>query len=340
MNKKIFVFTLLLCMLSFDLFCETILVAPVVVYDKDSKRIETKENPAVFFFDVFSKRWFEGLINFSTISKSKYGEILNVLDANKACTAEKADFILYGYIQKNEVNWFGNIKLYNLSSKKVVGEYYCADGLEHYDRLLESLSNNILEGISEVTGLNHDDILEEKRRPYELRLPFSAFYWTPIDPKWNERILGIAGAELGLEFYPQQKVIIRKSKLLDVSARFDVFWNCGINQQNYYPLFLNNISICTPFINHVRFDENHSVYFGAGPGYAIQLMNIQPKYEKQQFYYQNVFFIECLTGYELHINRIVNLFSEVDFDFHLTGGDLVTIKPKLGISFTLYGGEK
>ena len=44
-----------------------------------------------------------------------------------------------------------------------------------------------------LVNIGRDEVLNEKVRPLETRLPVSAFYWTPVDPGWNAVMLGIAG---------------------------------------------------------------------------------------------------------------------------------------------------
>lgn len=340
MSKKFFSIVLCFLFFLFSLSGETILVAPVVVYDKESKRIETKEDPSVIMCREFSSRWFEGLIHFENLGRKKYGEILNILDASRVCTAENVEFMLYGYIQNNEGNWFGNIKLYDSQKKKIIKEFYCADSLEHYERFLASLAHNILEEITELTGIESDTLNKTDIRPVELTLPVSLFYWTPVDPKWNSRILGIAGTEIAAEFYPQQPLISIKEKQIDFSIRLVLFWDCGINQRKCFPLFMNNISVYSSAVIHVHFDKQHSVYAGAGPGYALELIKIEPKYEDPKLYYQNAFYVECLSGYEFCFNDKLNFFAENALAFYMTGGQLVTIKQKLGVSFHIFGGSK
>ena len=58
MSKKIFLIMIFLIS-SLYLFAETIFVAPMIIYDKDSNIIEQTKNPSEEIFERISMYWFE-----------------------------------------------------------------------------------------------------------------------------------------------------------------------------------------------------------------------------------------------------------------------------------------
>ena len=335
MNKKVICLTALLFSLVIASASE-IKIAPLAVYDGDGNKTEAPYNPSKAIHDELEKRWFGGLINFSHISESKYGIPVTIIDAHKICTSESADYLIYGYLKKNESSWLCEVKLYDASGKKIIKEFFAGDSIDHYDRLINVLCQNILFGIEEITGLNKDELRQKKTRPMELRIPVSLFYWSPVDSDWGDKILGIGGVNAGLELYPPQPVIVSNGKLMDFSTRFNLSWNIGINKKNTYPLVINTMAISLPVLLHVHFNERHSLYGGFGLAYNIELMSIKPKYENEKFLYQNVFSFETIAGYEFDINDKARLFAEMAFDFHLLGDGFVSVKPCLGASFKYF----
>ena len=335
MNKRAICFTALLFSLVIVSASE-IKIAPLAVYDGDGNKTEAPYNPSKAIHDELEKRWFGGLINFSHISESKYGIPVTIIDAHKICASESADYLIYGYLKKNESSWLCEVKLYDASGKKIIKEFFAGDSIDHYDRLINVLCQNILFGIEEITGLNKDELRQNKTRPMELRIPVSLLYWSPVDSDWGDKILGIAGVNGGLELYPPQPVIVSNGKLMDFSARFNLSWNIGINKKNTYPLVINTMAISLPVLLHVHFNERHSLYGGFGLAYNIELMSIKPKYENEKFLYQNVFSFETIAGYEFDINDKARLFAEMAFDFHLLGDGFVSVKPCLGASFNIF----
>ena len=335
MNKKVICFTALLFSLVIASASE-IKIAPLAVYDGDGNKTEAPYNPSKAIHDELEKRWFGGLINFSHISESKYGIPVTIIDAHKICAGESADYLLYGYVKKNESSWLCEVKLYDANGKKLIKEFFAGDSIDHYDRLINILCQNILFGIEEITGLNKDELRQKKTRPMELRIPVSLFYWSPVDSDWGDKILGIAGVNAGIELYPPQPVIVSNGKLIDFSARFNLSWNIGINKKNTYPLVINTMAISLPVLLHVHFNERHSLYGGFGLAYNIEFMSIKPKYENEKFLYQNIFSFETIAGYEFEINGKAHLFAEMAFDFHLLGDGFVSVKPCLGASFNIF----
>jgi len=335
MNKKSLCF-LLSVFIFFASYASEIKIAPVAMYDTNGNKTTFPFNPSKAIYKELEKHWFEGLVSFSLVSENRHGIPLTIMDANRICLSENADYLLYGYIKKNDLNWLSEIKLYSLSEKKIVKEFFASDSIEHYERLLNVLCHNILYGIEEVTGFNQDELKREKTRPMELRIPASIFYWTPVDSKWGNKISGIAGMNAGIEFFPPQPVMTAKEKLIDLSFRLNLCWDIGLNKKDSYPLTLNTIAISLPVLAHVHFNETHSLYGGIGFAYNIELMSIRPKYEEEEFLCQNVFSFETITGYEFTFNNKFNFFTELIFDWHMIGDGFVCVKSCLGASYKIF----
>lgn len=340
MNRKLPVAGALLLLMTAGVFSETILVASLIVYDKDNTVMKQGRNPSEEIYERFSDCWFEGLVKFKRLSSKEYGEIYTSLDANRACFAEDAEYILFGYVQRNEGNWFANVKLYDHKSKKIAREFYSGDDASHYGRLIDRLTSNILDGLEEATGLFRNETARETTRPYEIKLPLSAFYWTPVDADWRSKLLGIAGVEVGVEIYPLQPRIVVGKALLDFSLRPEFSYSCATRQSGTYPLGYHGISLVLPLCAHFHFDMKNSFYVGGGLYYEVEMMSITPKYEDKRFLCQNMFGVEAMLGYEFGANETMNFFTEVRFDFHLNGDGYVAIRQALGVSFNLYRRRK
>lgn len=335
MNKKI-LFLLIFIFSIFSVFASEIKIAPLAVYDGNGNKTEAPYTPSKAIHNELEKHWFGGLISFSHIAENRYGTPVTIIDAHKICTSENADYLIYGYLKKNESSWLFEVKLYDVNGKKIIKEFFAGDSIDHYDRLINTICQNILFGIEEITGFNKDELKQEKTRSMELRIPVSLFYWSPVDSNWGDKILGIAGVNTGLEFYPPQPAIVVNGKMIDFSARFNLSWDIGINKQDAYPLLINTIAISLPVLLHVHFNERHSLYGGGALAYNIELMKIKPKYESETFLYQNVFSCETIAGYEFDINDKVHLFAEIAFDFHMIGDGFVSVKPCLGATFNIF----
>ena len=334
MNKKIISALTFLLVLE-RAFPEKIIVAPFAAYGPDSERIEPPENPGSYIYGMLEEKWLEGLLNPSLPSGKDAGEILTVTDASRTCVTEGASFIIYGYVKKDEGHWFSEAKLYSASSRKIEAQFFASDDTGHYGRLLETLGKNILTGLSELTGLPAEGSLKNVMSPAELRIRPALFWWVPLNRKWGSRIAGIAGTGASAEFTPSQKNPVVRNMKVDFSFRADSFWSCGANQENAYPLFLNNISLSSPAVVRAHFDTKNSAYAGFGPGCELSLMTIMPKYESGKLLYQSSFFLVLIAGYEYALSESTRLFTESAFNFRLTGCPYASASFILGASFRI-----
>lgn len=335
MNKRLSIVLFIFCLL-YEAFATEIKTAPLAVYDGNGNKTTAPFSPSKAINAELEKHWFEGLVSFANIAETKYGIPVTIIDANKICVSEKSDYLIYGYVKKNETSWFAEIKLYDANEKKIVKEFFAGDSLDNYERFIKVLCQNILSGIEEITGINQDELKQEKTRPMELRIPASLFYWSPIDGAWSDKILGIAGLNAGVEFYPPFPINIFSGKLVDFSTRLNLSWDIGINHKTTYPLVINTVALSAPVFLHVHYNERHSIYAGLGFAYELELMTIRSKHEDKEFYYQNMFSFETTAGYNFNLNDYIDLFAEITFDFHLSGDGFASIKPCLGVSTKVF----
>lgn len=165
MNKKAlcFIFTSLLFFVS---YASEIKIAPIAVYDSNGNRTTPPFSPSDAIYTALEKRWFEGLVHFSLISENNHGLPVTIIDANKICIAEDADYLIYGYIRKNEASWLSEIKLYSVSEKKIIKEFFASDSVEHYDRLINVLCQKYSLRNRGSGGIQPGRIKEAKKTPY------------------------------------------------------------------------------------------------------------------------------------------------------------------------------
>lgn len=319
---------------------ETVLFSSVIVYDEENKNIKSKIDPSEKIYSLLSNQLADGIVKVKLLNSEKAGEVYTILDANRICESEKESYILFGYVQKNENNWFGNIKLYNNNLKKVSRQFFAGDEINAYERFINTLSKNILNGIEEEMGIKVKSEEESDIRALEVKIPFSAFYWTPVDSDWSDKMLGIAGGNLGVELYPPIKKIMLRQASLDFSARLLFCYSYAKEQENSYPLTYHGISVGFPIICHLNFNKYHSFYLGSGPYCEFELAAIKPKYEDEKFHYQNLYGIEVLCGYELYMNKLLSIFSETGFNFHMNKDGFVSFRQSLGAKFSIFRSEK
>lgn len=333
-NKRI-IGGLIFLLINLSLYAEKISVAKIIVFDENSSKVESNKKMEKELIRKLNSYWFEGLISFELLNSSYYGDVYTVIDANKACDISDSLYLLYGFIQKNEKSWFANLKLYSRNEKKIVKEFFGSDDIDKYDRLLEDLSLKIIDGINEITGLDIKQKMEDETSNYKLYIPASLYYWNSIMGKWNNVLTGIAGVNAGIEFYPEQPVHVYDGKKYDWSFGLNINYAFGIGKNNSYPLNYHAVGLYSPILLHVYFNNKHTAYFGTGLFYEFEFMNVIKKYEDESFYYQNIFGLELIAGYEYIVNQKINLKTDVKVDFHVNDNSFISIKPSLGLNIKL-----
>ena len=93
-----------------------------------------------------------------------------------------------------------------------------------------------------------------------------------------------------------------------------------------YPLYYSGISMGLPVCAHIHFDLKNSVYIGCGPYYEIELLNVMPKYGDQEFHFQNIFGLESFAGYGVNISGPIDLYAEVQLDFHFKNDTFLALR--------------
>lgn len=336
MSKKIILTILFVVVAQFS-FAEKILITPITIQDAYGREIEIEDDITSNIVTNLNSYWFEGLLEFEKIDKSEFGNILTILDVRNLCVIKNVEYSLYGYIQKNETSWFGNIKLYSKTHKKIIKEFFASDNINYYKRFEDTLKNNIAFGLKELIGLESmlkkDDLIE----PFTLGISAGIFYWNPIDSKWQNAYVGVAGGQLGTElFLPYERKV---SNFFNTSIRFMCSYSFGFGNEKVYPLNLHTFQIDSTLIEAFNFNKTHSVYLGLGPYYEIEILSVVEKYEDEKKYYQNMFGLKSLVGYKITANKYISFSSELAFDLHLSSDLYISIKPTLLVNINIFKGK-
>jgi len=121
--KKKFLLGLLVYLFAGCVFAETISIAEIIIYDSQGKDVSIFRNPENDIQKNLSHLWFNGLIDFDVATKKTVGPVASSLDALKACNKLGRQFIIYGYMKQTDVNYYVELKLYNVEEKKVLRSF-------------------------------------------------------------------------------------------------------------------------------------------------------------------------------------------------------------------------
>lgn len=339
MKKFMLLFVFLISNLGV-LFAQNAIVAPIVYYDKNSQKVDITENPNEKLFSILEKYWLEGLVGFVKATENEYGMVNSSVDAQRLCNIIGEQYIVYGFIQQNENSWFGDLKLYDGEKRRIIDEFFVMDSINQYERFIGTLADRVLDGFSDLLGLTQKQIVSAKKRPLEIRIPMSGFYWSPLGKKWNETYMGLGGGNLGIEFFPPLKDNTIKSLRYDFSGQIRGAYLQGRNVDNAYPFDIKKIAVSLPLLAHIYFSAYNGLYLGGGVSYTYEILDITEKYESPKTMTQTFMTALGIAGYELSVCDWFKIFTDVEFDFHISDDRYVEVRPTLGFSFSLYRGER
>lgn len=338
MNRIILILLLPLILCSY-MFCDSILIVPFTVYDQNSMTVKLEEKPEETVYKTLRLYEFGGLLNFK-FEGNRYPAVYTSIDANKVCNVSNSDYVLYGYIQKNENSWYGNIKLYDFAKKKIIKEFFASDDIASYERFIAVLGNNVVAGLEEISGYSHIEKDGIEYRLFKLEAGGNILYWTPLSAGWIDTVTGVGGIQGDLRlFFPHERLFI-KSTEIDFSLNFRLSYSYGCGKQNMYPLNFHILKINMPAFIYMKIDRNNTVYVGTGPSCEFDFLDIIERHSNRKLYYQNIFGLEGILGYEFNVTPDIKIFFETTADFHFNSDSYVSLRPGIGAVIKIYGGGK
>lgn len=336
MKVKKSLFILLISLLSFYAFTDDIYIAKINVFnDKGEKEIVLKK-PEEIIIEQTQNYWFNSLITFKTAEASKTGTVTSSLEASKACEILKTQFLIYGYIRKDSNSWYTELKLYNNNSKKVEQDFFASDDINNYERMLKDIGDKISVYFQKEYKIGDKPKELIAIRDFEMRFPFSLSYWTPIDPDWNDVLIGIVGANAALEIFPPMETKVFKTRIYDYSFRPEVSFQFGIGRPSRYPGTYFSFIINLPIILNLYYTDLHSLKLGAGLNYELQFLNVIPKYDTNYFDIQNQGGAYFLIGYEYKLNEKWKITTELDTSIYLISQGFLNVTFRIGASYSFF----
>lgn len=338
MNKLCISLLLLLISCS-KAFCDSVLIVPFAVYDYNNVIVKLEESPEERVFEELHFYNFGGLIDFR-YEGNKYPSVYTITDANKVCSVGNSDYALYGYIQKNENSWYGNLKLYDYSKKKIVKEFFASDDLCSYDRFLSVLCKNILSGLEEISGYMYETTENMNYKSFNLGIGVGISYWSPVTVNWLNAITGIGGGQLDLKMFIPHKRIGNNKIEFDFSIDLRANYSYGFGKEGMYPLNFHIVQVALPLIGYMKIDGRNNLYAGAGLFFEYDYLDIIERYSDRASHYQNLYGLEGIIGYQFEVNSKVHMFCDTIVDFHFCNDSYISVRPGLGMILILSGGSR
>lgn len=337
--KKVFCFNLFF-ILSTLIFAQTVCISQIYVINEDGKEIKLFSRVNEDLKQELSKKWFDNCVDFKSVFNEQTGAVQSSFDALKVCNLLDEQFLIYGYLQKNESNFICELKLFDKSIKKVIKTFFDSDDIDNYDRLTKNMSDKIAEYFIDALKIDINGKKDKDIHPFELSIPASLYYWAPLDKEWSKVLLGVCGCEVGLDLFPEYPVLIRDGKTIDFNYRFNLGYKYGLGNPEYYRLNYNTISVSAPIICNIHFNSLNTLSLGIGPVYEFNILNFEKKYENFSNYFQNNLGLEFIFEYKYKLRDNLLLNFELDMDIHFLEYSFLVVKPKVGLIWNFYRRNK
>ncbi len=305
----------------------------------------------------------------STLSTNRDTGITKA-DAEKALSNYPANFVLYGSIA-NESNYLqGRFELFDKRNNKV--EYFFAsDGINEYNRLIQTVSDNILawfqtktevdDLLSEITELrekvaqmeneesdkepqkNKKEKAEIKKEPplkeITLRIPVRVGYWTYTQYDWVNQIQGTVEVNTGIEFIPELQFSTINGMRNELSLNLFAGYRYGLNSGND-PQQVHSIIINPGITYHFNFYTNNWALLGLGVLFEYGMWHVEePDYGVVSDYKQSLSGMSVLLGYSYRISNRLTVDLGVNMYMYFTRGASPVLRPYFGTSIILLGGK-
>jgi hypothetical protein len=311
-------------------------IAPVLYVDEtDDNRRDTSRVQADLLAALQSVQTGVAL-QFRRLKDNGINPPESLYDAVTVCRNEQIDYLLYGYVTRREYNVLAEIRLFDYSNRAVMRSFFGMDDIDHYDRLLQDITNKILVYVGETFKL---DIVMDKIEMTRIALPVAVGYWTPMDNGWIRAILGTVTAGTGLVIIPSDNLWVVRGMPWYLSMGLDVKYRLAIGHPEGYEFFNHTLHITMPLRLHITPAKRHELFIGLGYTYFLEFFSFADKYSDQKTYLFHNMGAYAVLGYRFALGRTVTFFFRNDFDFLFNERSLFTYAPVIGLDIQVYGKE-
>jgi hypothetical protein len=257
-------------------------------------------------------------INFLTLGK-KIAPPKSFLDALHLSNEFSLDYIIYGFIEKNEYSIHGELKLFDSKKQEIIRVFYSTDNADKLARLSRDLVSKIEEYFKSIFNMPLPG-KKIKTGPSHGIISFvlGAGYWTPVTSKWNEYNLGLYSIDLHTRLIPTRpregtgfRGFYFRTGL--VSTFFH-----SMNREGYEQYNLYTFTFGIPAALCADIGTKHTLGLGLEPQFTID-------YLIQDRMYDDRVMIPIIS-----FSGAVNL----EYQYFITPGILIGISNRVSFTFT------
>ena len=294
-------------------------------------------------------------------------------DARRVAEYYRVDEVLYGVVRNDGNSLVAELKIYN-RRREDYGRIYASDAGDKYERLIDTLSGNILEWyrtnvdkvdvlMNEVRDLREEiatvkeelkgearserertrkEARENLEKEFALRVPVVVGYWSYIDREWAEMVQGTVEATTGIQMYPQMQFPLLADMKNEMSFGLRIGYRNGITR-NKGNVLMHGVLINPVAGYHLNVYTTNWLSIGAGVFYELGIWEIEDReYQERQSYQQSLTGYTIILDYAYRFNRLFTVNIGADVCGYFTRSSPPVIRTYLGTVITALwrGNEK
>ncbi|MDL2228709.1 hypothetical protein LJC14_00490 [Treponema sp. OttesenSCG-928-L16] len=276
------------------------------------------------------------MLRFASAGSSAAGAPQSQTDAARLSRAENAEYLLYGYIAKNDYTFTAEIKLFDYGNRRVDRIFYAMDDHGNYERLLNDLAYKIVSCFSDAF---HLELFETKPEYMSLSVPASIGYWTPLGGRWTDILTGTFLIEGGLWFIPADDVFTLFGIGFHLSIGAHLSYRFGVGNPDNYKAYDHSLTISAPIRLHIRLNRQSNVFLGGGLQYSIDFLRIQEKYSQPETKVYDSMGIMASLGYQHTLTDSISLYLDNIFELKFYRTPMPSYSVRTGIVYMLFTKE-
>ena len=249
-------------------------IAPLYFVDETIDQAFPKNDFHERLYKELGKVALDTGLRFKNTGSSRYNPPQSVGDAVILCRAEKAEYLIYGYIVRKDQTINGELRILDYERKEVIARFFAMDSKEREDELIKDLAGKLFRFLQETYNIK---IVPPVPSFTHIQFPLSMGYWFPMGKDWLGLLYGIVRVDGGIQIIPDDMAVISTGSIYYISLGIDFSYRLGFGR--FYDAWDHGFSVSTPILIHKKINEQHGAYIGLGQFYSLDLLYIRKPYE-------------------------------------------------------------
>jgi len=175
-------------------------VAPFYFIDETTERVNPQNNFQARLLREFGKVETGLALGFKSTSSSRYNPPQSVGDAIVLSRAEKANYLIYGFITRKEQTIQGELRLLDYERREVIASFFAMDSKDREDEFIKTLADKLFRFVQETYNIV---TIPDPDTYTHIQFPVSLGYWQPIDKNWINLLFGLIRVDGGIQIIPR-----------------------------------------------------------------------------------------------------------------------------------------